>query len=130
MPTRGRKPTAAMPTFPEPAGPVRANVPPPPPHHGWLISRKPSAWKDFEPCRPEDQWAEPAGEDRFGNKLGRRKVIKVQCHHRRGTGGPARAVVRGADALLEEVYRNALIVPCQYTECPYWNSLHYNEHVR
>ena len=121
MPARGRRPTAAM---PQPVvvapGPVTSRPPAPP---GWLAGSPKTAWKTFEECGEDDLWAEEIGTGKY-----RRKVVKIECRHkRRDTGKPARAVVRGEDDHLDEVYRFALIVPCQYTQCPQWVASHPNE---
>lgn len=92
----------------------------PAPHHGWLCGSPKTAWKAFEDCTADDLWAEEIGTDKY-----RRKVVKIECRHkRRSTGQRARAVLRGEDDFLEEAYRFALIVPCQYTECPHWVANH------
>jgi hypothetical protein len=112
-----------MPLLGAPApGPVRTPLPTAPP--GWLISRRRSAWKAFEECAPDADWAEPV-ED--GVKASRRKVIKIQCDHRRRSGNPARALARGTDERLDSIYATALIMPCQYTKCPNWVAYHPNE---
>ena len=91
----------------------------PAPHHGWLAGTKRSAWRAFETCGPEDDWVEDDGA-----RIPRRKVIKVECAHKRGTGKPARAIIRGDEDYLAEVYRVAQINPCSYTECPQWVARH------
>jgi len=115
VPARGRKPTAAMPALRgEYAAPARPPLPTAPP--GWLCGSPKTAWKSFEPCSADDLWAEEAGRGEF-----RRRVVKVECSHKRPeTKQRARAIVRGEEAHLERVYANALIVPCQYTSCPRW----------
>ena len=94
---------------------------------GWVVSKKRSAWKAFEDCPAGADWSEPVNE---GVTTSRRKVVKIQCDHRRGTGSPARALARGTDETLDEIYRTALIVPCQYTQCPHWVHQHPDEVVR
>lgn len=97
------------------------------PTNGWIVNKKRSAWKDFEVCPAGADWSEPVAE---GEKVSRRKVVKIQCDHRRGTGKPARAIVRGLDDILDEVHRIALYAPCQYTQCPQWVHMHPDEVVR
>ena len=115
MPARGRKPTAAMPAeriaYTEQARPALPTAPP-----GWLCGSPKTAWKAFEECTAEDPWAEEAGRGVF-----RRRVVKIECLHKRPDSKQrARAIVRGEEAHLERVYANALIMPCQYTDCPRW----------
>lgn len=124
MPARGRKPTAAMPQQWQPAPaedrPLFATVDAPP---GWLCGSRKTAWKSFEECTIDDPWAEEAPAGGF-----RRRVVKVECQHKRKeTKQAARAIVRGEEQHLERVYANALIVPCQYTECPRWIDRRSNE---
>lgn len=91
----------------------------PPPHHGWLVGSanggaKRTAWKDFERCSEDDQWCEDG--------VPRRKVVKIECGHRRQDHSKARALVRGEDEFLEQVHQRANINPCSYTECAPWKA--------
>jgi hypothetical protein len=117
MPARGRKPTAAMPApvvqHTQEYALLQQVARP-----GWLCGSRKTAWKGFEPCEADAPWAQEAGAGTF-----RRKVVKVECAHKRA-GRPSRAVVAADDDRLEEVYRFALIYPCQYTHCPRWAARH------
>lgn len=114
MAARGRKPTAAMPTLGTPApGPSAPAALPQRP--GWMCGSRVTAWKDFEPCEPGADWCEDVD-----GRVSRRKVIKIECGHKRGGGKKARALARGTDEYLQEVYMLALLAPCRYTECPTW----------